>query len=161
MILFVIAQINLLNSLPAFGIIANCGVVLISALGIVAGGYIGSVVGFFYGFACDLIFSKTLGVYTVTYLLIGILAGYLQNRISKDNKFSMSLMVVINTLLFELLLCFFAVFVNKMEFSFLFLAKVIVVEELYNIFLTYILFRPLIFWGEIINRSRDSYYLLH
>ena len=160
-ILFLLIQINLLNTLPAFGIISNVGIVLISAIGITAGSNIGGLVGGFYGLIIDAFFSKTLGIFLALYILVGIISGYLMNKISKDNKMSLALVVVINTLFFELSLCFFTCSLYEISFNFLFLLKVILIEELYNIFLTYILFRPLIYWGEIINRSRDSYYLLH
>ena len=74
MFLFLIAQINLFNSLPLFGVIANCGIVLVSALGIVSGKSVGGAVGFGYGLMCDFVFSKTLGLYTLLYLAIGILS---------------------------------------------------------------------------------------
>ena len=160
-ILFLLMQINFLNTLPAFGIISNIGIVLISAIGITAGSNSGGLLGAFYGIVIDAFFSKTLGIFFLLYILVGIISGYLKNNISKDNKMSLALMVVINTLMFELSLCFFTCYLYGTPFNFLFLLKVIIIEELYNIFLTYIFFRPLIYWGEIINRSRDSYYLLH
>ncbi len=70
-------------------------------------------------------------------------------------------MVLFFTALFEICLSIFSTVLYKIDFNIGYLLKVIIVEELYNMFLTYILFRPFIYWGELINRTRDSYYLLH
>ena len=60
MLLVIIIQINLINSLPLWGIVANIGICMISAFGISAGKFVGGIVGFFYGLFIDLLFSRVL-----------------------------------------------------------------------------------------------------
>ena len=160
-IISLLIQINFLNYINAFGVIANIGIVVVCAIGISAGSYTGGVVGFIYGLLSDIFFSKTLGVYVLLYLAIGLFAGYFKNKISKDNKMSLALTVLIGTMLFESALCVFSIAIGNISFNGYYLLKVIIIEILYNLFITYMLFRPLIYWGELINRSRDSYYFLH
>ncbi len=97
----------------------------------------------------------------VLYSIIGIASGYVRNQISKDNRLSLIFMVVTSTIVFEFISICFNVMAFNIDFSFVYLLKVILIEVCYNMFITFMLFRPLMFWGEIINRSRDSYYLLH
>ena len=160
-ILLFLAQINLLNTTPLFGVIPNVGIVFICAFGMSAGSSIGAAFGLSYGFLADIVFGRTFGIYTLLYLLIGVLSGFLNNKISKDNKLSLVLMVLIFTAFFEICTSIISVVLYKVDFNFLYLIKVIAIEEVYNMFLTYILFRPFIYFGEMINRTRDSYYLLH
>ena len=70
-------------------------------------------------------------------------------------------MVFAGTIIFEVLTCLISTLLFKTSINYLYLLKVIGIEEIYNMFLTFILYRPLVFWGEYINRTRDSYYLLH
>ena len=154
-------QINLLNNFKILGVIPNIGIVLVCALGIVDGTHVGGVTGLVYGLIVDINFGKSVGVFMMLYLIIGVIAGYLKNKISKDNKLSLVFMVLITTIIFELINCGVSVMLYGTEFSFIYLMKVIFIEEAYNMFITFVLFRPLIYWGEYINRSMDSYYLLH
>ncbi len=77
-LLLFLAQINLLNTTPLFGITPNVGIVFICALGMSAGSSIGGAFGFCYGFLYDVVFGRTFGVYSFLFLLIGVLS-----RISK------------------------------------------------------------------------------
>ncbi len=160
-ILFFLIQINFLNYVPLFKVIPNAGIILICALGIVSGSEVGGACGGFYGILCDLFFGKTLGIYFMLYFLIGISAGYFKDLISKDNKLSLGLMVALSTFLFEIFLCIISHFLYGYEINLKYLLRVIIFEELYNMFITYVVFWSLISWGEAINRSKDSYYLLH
>ncbi len=129
--------------------------------GIISGSTIGGVCGAFYGLLCDIFFGKTIGINITMYLLIGISAGYFKNIISKDNQLSLVLMVSISTFLFEMAMAFVSCFLYNYDFRTMYFLKIVFFEEIYNIFLTYVFFWPLAMWGEAINRSKDSYYLLH
>ena len=157
----ILIQTNFLNNLPFLGIVPNVGLVLVCALGITAGPTIGGVCGVSYGVIIDSFFGRAFGIFALLYLIVGIGSGYLKNTISKDNKMSLIFMVLIGTAFFEICTYIFSIVIYKIDTDFLYLLKVIVIEEIYNMFLTYVLFRPLVFWGETINRTRDGYYLLH
>ena len=161
MIILITIQAYLLNELTILGIASNIGIVFVCALGIASGSFVGATSGAFYGLFVDIMFGKALGFFLLLYLLIGILAGYLKSTISKENKYALSVMVFIGTALFEIITCVFSTVLYKTNLDLIYLVKVIAIEEIYNMFLTFILYRPFAFWGEYINRSRDSYYLLH
>ena len=154
-------QMKLLNNYPAFGVNPNIGVVLISCIGVVSGTVFGSCIGAFYGLLFDISFGKTLGVHALLFMLIGAISGLFKSKISIDNRFSLVIMVILNTLIFEAILCFVSCLLYSIQIDWLYLGKVILVEEFYNIFLTFVLYKPLIFWGDVLNKSQSSYYILH
>lgn len=154
-------QINLLNDFSILGVIPNIGIVFVCALGIVDGKSLGALIGASYGLLVDVTFGRALGVFTIMYLIIGMMAGYLKNKISKDNKLSLVFMVFFTTIVFEVINSIISTMLYNIDFDFFYLIKIIAIEEVYNMFITFVLFRPLIYWGEYINRSMDSYYLLH
>ena len=70
-------------------------------------------------------------------------------------------MVFAGTIIFEILTAILSSILFETSINYIYLLKVVCIEEIYNMFLTFIMYRPLVFWGEYINRTRDSYYLLH
>ena len=153
-------QINFLNSIPLMGVTANLGIVLVAGLGLVSGKLIGGVIGGIYGFFIDLTLGRCVGLYTLLYCLTGLIAGYLNHNFAKENKLSMVMLILFATIVFESLVYFFAVLFRHFDFSFQSWFETIVLETLYNIFLTFLLFRPIAFWGDILNHCKNSYYLL-
>lgn len=161
MILILFLQSNFLNEFSLYGIIPNAGIVLVCALGIVSGEFVGGLSGVVYGMFVDIAFGKTIGLFLLLYFLIGICAGFLKNTFSKENKYALSLMVFAGTIIFEILTAILSSILFETSINYIYLLKVVCIEEIYNMFLTFIMYRPLVFWGEYINRTRDSYYLLH
>ena len=117
----------------------------------------GGVTGAFYGLLIDTFCGKTLGVYFALFLILGAISGLFKNKISTNNKLSLAFMIIFGTVMIETIYVWF----NKLSFgidvTLLYYLKVVFLEIIYNMFLTYILFNPFIFWGEIINRSRNAY----
>ena len=153
-------QITFLNSIPLAGAIANFGIVLIVGIGLVSGQLIGGVVGLIYGILIDIALYRTLGIYILVYSLTGIMAGILNNSFSKENKISMVMLVLFVTLCFETLIYLFRVLMNKFGFDFWVLSTTLILEAAYNIILTLIFFKPITFLGDLLNRCKNSYYLL-
>ena len=153
-------QSNFLNSIPLAGVIANLGIVLIAGVGLVSGKVLGGVIGFVYGLLIDITIYQSLGLYVLLYSLTGIIAGFLNHKFSKDNKISMIMLILFTTIIFESLLYLFNVLVNRFEFQLKFWFFTIVLETMYNILLTVLFYRPITFLGDLLNRCKNSYYLL-
>lgn len=107
-----------------------------------------------------MIFGKSVGPYLLIYTLLGIASGKLSKGFSKDYRMSMVYMVALFTAISEIITYIF--FVNIYGYSFeLFTMIIIIIKEtIYNMILAALLFNPLKFIGEIINKSKNSYYLL-
>ena len=67
MILILFLQSNFLNEFSLYGIIPNAGIVLVCALGIVSGEFVGGLSGVVYGMFVDIAFGKTIGLFLLLY----------------------------------------------------------------------------------------------
>ena len=61
----------MLNEFELFGVKPNIAIVVIVGIALLSGKIPGMMVGIAYGLIYDVAFGKALGVYTLTYALIG------------------------------------------------------------------------------------------
>ena len=159
-IFLLLLQINLLNVVTLFGASANIGIILVSIIGVMCGTTVGITVGSSYGLMVDIIAGKSIGLYMLLYMLLGYLCGKVGKGFSKESKMTMTIITVIATALFEIATYVVCIMVYKYEKSFIMLIFTILKEAIYNMIIALILFKPLSVLAEIINKSKDSYYLL-
>lgn len=153
-------QMGFLNAIPLSGVNANFGIVLVVGLGFISGNFIGGLVGGVYGFLMDIAFGRAIGIYTSLYMLVGIVAGCLNKGFSKGNKISMIMLILLCTVIFEVLTYFINIILNNFEIDLKTLLVNLILESAYNILLTILFFNPIAFWGDILNKSKNSYYML-
>lgn len=153
-------QINFLNYIQLFGVSANIGIIFVTGIGILSGKVPGGITGATYGILLDLLYGKSFGVYFMIYMALGIASGVLSKGFSKENKLSVIYMSAIFTVIVEALTYFCFIIIYRYTFEFSAMINIILKETIYNIFIAAILFKPLTLIGEIINKSKKSYYLL-
>ena len=153
-------QIGFLNAIPLVGVMANLGIILSAGLGLISGRVVGGLVGGVYGLLVDISFGRSIGLYTFLYIMVGVVAGYLNKRFSKGNRISMIMLVLLCTCLFEVVAYFMNIVLNGYNLSIETLMMYLILESVYNVLLTIILFKPIAFYGDIINKSKNSYYIL-
>ena len=151
-----LVQINLLSVVTFFGVAANIGIVLTTGIGLMCGKEVGGIIGGIYGLLCDFVF----GIYLLLYMLTGYLSGKIGKGFSKENKTTMIMMVSVSSLLFNLAFLLVARIVYDYEIAFLYSIFTILKENIYNLIIAEILFKPVLLLAEIINKSKNSYYLL-
>ena len=161
LMLFLWLQINVFNYYALFGVIPNVGIILIATVSMYAGKNIGAVIGFFYGAVFDSCFETFFGCYTLLFILMGYAIGQIKGKFALDNKMSLPIIVAASTIIIEL---FNLIVLNFKQPSFtidlLYVLKVLLLESTYNTFLTLLAYKPLMLFGDIINRSRRAYYEL-
>lgn len=153
-------QLNILNLIPLFGVVANIGIVFVVSLGILCGQKIGITIGISYGLLMDILFGKALGIYTFLFFLIGFFCGKISKGFSKENKSSVLMIVAITTLAYEALCYFIFMLVYGYDLALFGAIWTILFECVYNLFIATLLFKPFSFLSEIINKGKRSYYLL-
>lgn len=153
-------QINILNVVPLNGTVANIGIVLVLGMGLMCDRGPGGIIGIFYGFMQDILFGKTIGTYALLYMLIGYVAGKLGRGFSRDNKTTMIVMVGIGTIFFDILFLVLSKFIYDYDFFNFIVLFNLLKEAIYNMVIAFILFKPISLLAEIINKSKNSYYLL-
>lgn len=155
-----LVQINLLSVVTFFGTAANIGIVLTTGIGLMCGKEVGGIIGGIYGLLCDIVFGKAIGIYLMLYMLTGYLSGKIGKGFSKENKTTMIMMVSVSGILFNLAFLLVARMVYDYDTSFLYSIFTILKETIYNLIIAGILFKPMLLLAEIINKSKNSYYLL-
>ena len=89
---------------------------------------------------------------------IGFIGGYLDKNFSKDSRITMILMVILSTTIFEVGKYVINIFTNEIPLEILPFLRLIIVEIIYNVILTIILY-PLIkkagYYMENVFRSKN------
>lgn len=93
-------------------------------------------------------------------MLLGYFSGKIGRGFSKENKTTLIVMIGIATALFEISSYIFGMILYNYEISMFALLIIILKEAIYNVIIGRIFFKSLTILAEIINKSKDSYYLL-
>ncbi|MBR3887580.1 MAG: rod shape-determining protein MreD [Clostridia bacterium] len=155
-----LTQINVLNEFELFGVKPNIAIVVIVGIALLSGKIPGMMVGIAYGLIYDVAFGKALGVYTLIYALIGFSLGRYSNGFSKENRLSVIYMVGIVTALVEAVM--YLIFVVLYGYTFEIFAPLLLIakEAVYNMIIARLIYSLLASFSEIINKCKNSYYLL-
>ena len=153
-------QINFINIFAFFGATANLGIIIVVGIGLLSGKIPGALTGAAYGFLTDVLFGKSIGIYFLIYTLLGFTSGEMSRGFSKDNKLSMVYMVALFTVITELVTNFVFIILYGYDLEVVAVLKLIIKETIYNMILARLLFKPMTGLGEIINKCKNSYYLL-
>lgn len=144
---------NFFNWFNIAGIMPNVFVIFILFIGLFASTKMGSIYGIVLGFILDCIIGTKIGIYAVCLGIIGFLSGTFDKNFSKDSRMTVMLMVLGSTIVFEVIkyiLSYFFISANVEILSFI---KILVIETLYNIILTIILYPILRKFGYYIENE--------
>lgn len=136
-------QINIFNNLTIAGIKPNLFIIFVLFVGLFVNSSVGIVMGVFVGIVLDLLYGKSIGISAVMYCIIGYLGTYFDKNFSKENKFTIILMCAGATAIYEFgyyMLSSLIINFDRENFQFL---KILIIEVIYNILLTIIIY-PLI-----------------
>ncbi len=155
-----LTQINVLNEFELFGAKPNIAIVVIVGIALLSGKIPGMLTGMAYGLIYDVTFGKAMGVYTMIYALAGFLLGRYSNGFSKENRLSVIYMVGIITAMVEVIM--YLIFIILYGYTFETFAPLLLIikEAIYNMILARIIYSLLASFSEIINKCKNSYYLL-
>lgn len=156
----ILMQVNLFNVVTLWGTAANIGIVILVSVGLMCGTTIGGTIGIIYGLISDIVYGKTIGLLAFTYAILGYICGKVGNSFSKENKTTIVLITGISTVLYEILYCMLGSIICNYNISMSNFILVAIKETIYNMLMAIIIFKPMTFLAEIINKSKNSYYLL-
>lgn len=159
-IISMLIQVNLLNVIPLYGVTANIGIVIVVAMGLMCDKTIGLAIGSIYGLFTDALYGKSIGFYILIYMALGYFCGKIGKGFSKENKTTLTVMIAAATIAFEIVSFTMGTLIYEYDFYIMSFITFIIKETIYNIIIGKILFNVLTLLAEIINKSKDSYYLL-
>jgi len=137
------AQVNIFQVFTLSGIMPNLFVIYILFIGLYANTTLGISFGVITGLIIDLVYSKTIGITALMLCVIGYLGAYFDRNFSKENKITIIIMVALATAIFEIGYYGVSSVILGFEVEIFYFLKILLVEVIYNILLTIILY-PLI-----------------
>ncbi len=136
-------QANLFSWFNLAGVKPNLFVIFILMIGLFSGERRGLTYGIIFGVLLDLFIGKNVGISGIMFGVIGFLGGVLDKNFSKDSRFTLIIMIILSTCLFEIGSAVFHHFVNSANIPIFYFIRVLLVENIYNMIITIILY-PLI-----------------
>lgn len=136
-------QINFFNWFNIAGIKPNLFIVLVLCIGLFIGKNYAMPIGFIIGIYLDVLTGRQIGISALMYIVIGFLGGYFDKTFSKDSKITILLMVAGCTVLFETIVYVYTIARNQIPLQLFGFIKILLIEVLFNVLLTIILY-PLI-----------------
>ena len=133
-------QLNFFTWFTIAGVKPNLFVILVLFIGLYSGSKMGTVFGLIFGFIIELISGSVIGGLTISLGAIGFLSGYLEKNLSKDSKMTVMLLVMIATAMTEIFSYVFRILIFSGNVEFLPFLKTLLIEILYNMILTIILY---------------------
>lgn len=136
-------QSNFFSWFSIAGIKPNLFVIYILFIGLFGNRSMGVIYGATIGLVLDLLMMDKIGINLIGLTLIGIIATIFNKNFSKDSRITMMLMVLGSTIIFETLTYITKYFIYSANLETLKFIKILVVESIFNIIITIIIY-PLI-----------------
>ena len=113
----------------------------------------GAILGMFFGISLDFFIGKSIGISGIMLGIIGFLGGYLDKSFSKDSRITMIMMISLSTIIYELGLYVFNYFINDFHISIIYLIRTLLIEIIFNAFITIIIYPLIIKFGYKIEEN--------
>lgn len=136
-------QTNIFTWFTIGGIMPNLFIILVLFIGLFVGKKLGFVLGIVFGLIIDFLLGQAVGVSAFLLGIIGLIAEYLDKSFSKDSRIMLMMIVIAGTVFFEVEYYVFKIIKYGVAFEFVPFIKILVIEIIFNIFLTIIIY-PLI-----------------
>ena len=135
-----ILQVNFFSNFTIAGIVPNLFIIFILFVSLYSNSYIGQMFAVITGLMLDFLYGNVVGVTPAMLCVIAYLAGYFDKNFSKESKITILLMVLGSTIIFEFGRYFLLSAIEGYKANYLVCIKIILIEALYNVLLTIIIY---------------------
>ena len=118
----------------------NLIIIFVLFIGLFSTQEAGITYGVFLGIFVDLILGKRIGISGIMLGMVGLIGGILDKNFSKESKLTIIIMVILATFLYEIGSYIFGYIMYKYDIQILAFIKILLIETLYNVILTIILY---------------------
>lgn len=146
-------QVNLFSSFTIAGISPNLFVIYVLFVALFSNQFLGISFGVIFGLILDFVYGRVIGTTAVMLCVIGYLGSYFDKNFSKENKLTIILMVAGSTLIYEFGLYFLNSIILEFDREYFAFLKIVLVETLYNILLSIIVYPIMQKFGYVIDRT--------
>lgn len=152
-ILIYFLQANFFSWFNIAQIMPNLFVIFILFIGLFANRTMGAMYGLIVGILLDFIIGTKIGINSIGLGLIGFLAGIFDKNFSKDSRMTIMVMTIVATAIFEVLSWLLNYIFMATNIEILNLIKILIVEIIFNLLLTIILYPLLQKFGYYIENE--------
>ena len=146
-------QANFFSWFTIGGIRPNLFVIYILFIGLFGNQIMGIVYGAVWGIFLDLVYKTNVGINLAGLVLIGLIAILFNKNFSKDSRITIMFMVFGTTIIFEILTYFISYVLYSTNVEILSFLKILIVEVIYNILITIIIYPALQKFGYYIENN--------
>lgn len=136
-------QANFFTWFTIAGVMPNLYVILALFIGLFAKRKLGLVFGLIFGLYLDIVLGKAAGISALALGIIGIIGELLSKNFSKDSRFTVILMVIGTTAMYELLVYILTILRTSGTIEMVPFLKILFIEIVFNTLITIIIY-PLI-----------------
>lgn len=144
-------QSNLFTWFTIAGVQPNLFIIYILFIGLFAGKKIGMIFGIIFGFYIDIVIGRQIGLTGIMLGAVGLIGEYLDKNFSKESRITIMLMVAGTTIIYEFACYIFNVITLSMTLEIVSFLKILLIETLYNVIITIILYSLIQKLGHILE----------
>jgi len=144
-------QANFFSWYNISGILPNLFVILALFIGLFMGKTYGLILGIILGLVLDFFIGIRIGINAIAMGTVGLLGAILDRNFSKENRITLMFMVFITTLIWEVITYILQILVCNMQIEVIAFLKIIIVEIIYNLIVTIIIYSSFQRFGNYIE----------
>ena len=133
-------QANFFTWFTIAGIKPNLFIIFILFISLFAGRKLGVVFGVTSGIILDLLIGRTIGISGILLGIIAFLGNYFDKNFSKESRFTIMIMIIGCTILYEIIGYIYYIFRLNIQFELYSFIKILFVEALYNAIIAIIIY---------------------
>lgn len=133
-------QANFFTWFKIAGVMPNLLIILMLYIGLFMGRNSAIIYGAIFGMLVDIFISRKLGITSIMLVIIGIIADLFDKNFSKDNRITVMTMVGVSTIIYEIGTYILSYFFLNINIEILAFIKILLIETLFNIILTIIIY---------------------
>lgn len=153
-------QSNFFTWFTIAGIMPNLYVILVLFIGLFVKRKLGLVLGLIFGLYLDIVLGRVVGISALGLGLIGLLGEILSKNFSKDSRFIVTLMVIITTAIYEILVYICIMLRLSADIEIIPFLKILVIEIIFNTLITIIIYPLLKKAGYYLENLFDDKFML-
>ena len=140
LLIFYYLQSNFFSWFNIAGIMPNLFIILVLFIGLFANRTMGIAYGVGIGIFLDFLIGSKVGIYATCLGLIGFLTAVFDKNFSKDSRLTIMVIVMVATIISEVLNYLLGYIFLSVEIEILSFIKILIIETIFNIMLTIILY---------------------
>lgn len=138
----------------------NLYVILVLFIGLFVKRKLGLVLGLIFGLYLDIVLGRVVGIGALGLGIIGLLGEILSKNFSKDSRFIVTLMVIVATAIYEILVYVFSMLRLGSDIEIIPFLKILVIEIIFNTLITIIIYPLLKKAGYYLENLFDDKFML-